>query len=178
MPNRALVEYQPSTKAESLAVNVWEDKLDLERGHVQMAEYFERRREYENAYQEYNALICATPMNSSPYLRAANVLILMERYPEALTLLYAGQKLEDTPFGNKWIGQILLNEGKVKEGLPFLEKALKLSPADPQLLFNLSGGYALDAQYQNARDLLARLDRINPNFPGAADLKRQLEHVK
>ena len=177
-PNRALVDYHPASKAESLAVRVWEDKLDLERGHVQMAEYFEHRREHQKAYQEYNALICATPMNSSPYLRAANMLILLQRFPEALQLLRAGQKLEETPFGNKWIGQILLNEGKIKEGLPYLEKAVQLAPQDVEILFNLSGGYALDAQYQKARELLARLDQINPNFPGAADLKRQLEQVK
>lgn len=177
-PNRALVDYHPATRAESLAVKIWTEDSDLEHGHVEMAEYYERRRDYEKAFQEYNALICATPMNSSPYLKAANVLILMQRYGEALQLLYASQKLEDTPFANKWVGQILLNEGKIKEGLPYLEKAAQQAPNDPQLLFNLSGGYALDAQYQKARALLARLDKINPDFPGAADLKRQLERVK
>jgi len=177
-PNRALVDYHPVTKAESLAVQIWEDRLDLEHGHVQMAEYFEHRGDYARAYQEYNVLICATPMNSSPYLRGANALILLQRYPEALQLLHASQKLEDTPFASKWIGQILLNQNKIKEGLPYLEKALQQAPNDPQLIFNLSGGYALDAQYQKARELLVRLDRLNPNFPGAADLQRQLQQVK
>jgi lysophospholipase L1-like esterase len=176
-PNRALLDYHPGTKAESLAVKVWTEKLDLERGHVRMAEYFESRREYEKAYQEYNALMCATPMNVSPYLRGANALILMQRYAEALQLLYASQELEDTPFANKWIGQILLNDGRIAEGLTYLEKALQQAPNDAQLLFNLSGGYALGAQYQKARELLARLDQIQPNFPGAADLKAQLNSL-
>ncbi|MGH7494093.1 MAG: GDSL-type esterase/lipase family protein [bacterium] len=177
-PNRALMDYHPATKAESLAVKIWTKDSDLEHGHVEMAEYYERRREYDKAFQEYNALICATPMNSSPYLKAANVLILRQRYPEALQFLYASQKLEDSPFANKWIGQILLNEGKINEGLSYLEKAVQQAPNDPQLLFNLSGGYALDAKYQKALELLARLDQINPNFPGAADLKAQLNSLK
>ncbi len=177
-PNRALVDYYPATKAESLAVKIWTEKLDLERGHVQMAEYFESRREHDKAYQEYNALMCATPMNASPYLRAANVLILMQRFAEAVPLLHAAQKLEDTPFANKWLGQILLNDGNIKEGVAYLEKAAKLAPQDSQVLFNLSGGYALDAQYQKARDTLARLEQINSNFPGASDLKRQLDQIK
>jgi tetratricopeptide (TPR) repeat protein len=175
VPNRALIDYHPTTKAESLAVDVIMDKTNLEHAHVAIAEYYEKQRQYEKAFQEYNALICATPFNTSPYLSAANALINLQQFHRALPILYSSLKLEDTAFANKWIGQIYLNDGMVKEGLLFLEKAIKMAPNDPQLLYNLSGAYALNAQYEKSRETLTKLEKIRPNFPGAADLKQQLD---
>ncbi len=179
LPNRALVNYHPTTKAESLAVEVWteQDQMDLERAHVELADYYEKQQRYDLAFAEFNALMCTTPLNVSPYLRGANDLILLEQYDRALPILQASLKLEDTPFANKWIGQIYLNNGKLKEAFPFLEKAVKAMPNDAQLLYNLSGGYALDAQYEKSRQLLEQLYKINPAFPEAADLKRQVDSV-
>jgi tetratricopeptide (TPR) repeat protein len=176
-PNRALIDYHPATKAESLAVDIVTDKTNLEHAHVALAEYYERQRQFEKAFQEYNSLICATPYNVSAYLSAANALVNLQQYHRALPILYSSLKLEDTAFANKWIGQIYLNDGKTKEALPYLEKSLKMVPDDAQLLYNLSGAYALDAQYQKARETLARLEKIRPNFPGAADLKQQLDRL-
>ncbi|MFQ5706512.1 MAG: GDSL-type esterase/lipase family protein [bacterium] len=178
VPNRALIDYHPSTKAESLAVKIWlEDGMNLERGHVALAESFEKQRQFKKAFDEYNALLYATPFNVSPYLRAANVLIKMEQLDRALPLLQASLKLEDTAFANKWIGQIYLSHGKTKEAIRLLEKALNMTPKDPQLLYNLSGAYALSAQYERSRKTLKRLEEIYPNFPGASDLKRQLDQL-
>ena len=66
---------------------------------------------------------------------------------------------------------------KVKEAFSFLEKAVKLTPTDTQLLYNLSGGHALDAQYEKSRQILEQLYKIDPNFPEAAFLKRQVDSV-
>ncbi len=179
VPNRALLNYQPATKAESLAVEVWtkQDQMDLERAHVALANAYEKQGRYDLAYEEFNALICTTPLNASPYLRAANALIQLQQYDRALPVLLDALKLEDAPFANKWIGQIYLNNGRMKEAFPFLEKALQQTPGDAQLLYNLSGGYALDAQYEKSQKLLERLFKIDPNFPEAAFLKLQVDSV-
>jgi len=177
-PNRALIDYRPTTKAESLAVAVWEKNTNLERGHVELAEYFEKRGQFEQAYKEYESLIYMTPFNVSPYLRAAYMLIKQQEFKQALPYLQASLKLEETPFAQKWFGQIYLNDGKTKEAIPWLEKAVKGLPNDAQLIYNLSGAYALSAQYDQARAILKQLDAINPNFPGAADLRMQLDRIK
>lgn len=42
--NRALIDYKPGSRAESLAVNIWLKKdINLERGHVQLAERYEKQ---------------------------------------------------------------------------------------------------------------------------------------
>ncbi len=177
-PNRALLEYSPSTKAESLAIRTWMDrKFTLERGHVEMAEYYKNKKEYLRAYDEYNALMRFTPFNISPYLEAADALIEARDLSRALPILYQSLEIEETAYANKWIGQILLDEGFVKKSLPYLKKAYEMNSTDPQVLYNLSGAYALNAQYEKAKETLDELWEINPDFPDAAILKKQLDQV-
>ncbi|HEX9972475.1 MAG TPA: GDSL-type esterase/lipase family protein [bacterium] len=177
-PNRAIIDYVPATKAESLAVKVW-SQLDytLERGHVEMAEYYEKIKRYNLAYAEYQALICLTPLNVSPYLKAADMLIKGGNFRSALILLKKSLTLAESFFANKWIGQILLNFNEVKESIPYLEKAHEQDPGDPQLLYSLSGAYALSAQYRQARELLSELYKIVPDFHDPYNLRNQLDRM-
>lgn len=177
-PNRALINYHPTTKAESLAVEIWVDKkFTLERAHVEMAVFYENRKEYLNTFKEFNALICLTPYNISPYLEAAKVLVEARKLDRVLPILYKSLKIEETAYANKWIGQILLDDGLIKESLPYLKRAYEMNSTDPQVLYNLSGGYALNAQYDKAQETLNKLYSIDPNFPDAAILKKQLDQI-
>ena len=177
-PNRALLDYIPATKPESLAVKVW-SRLDfsLEKGHVELAEYYERQGRYDLAYAEYRALICLTPLNVSPYIKAADMMIKGGNLGSALILLKKSLTLSETFFANKWMGQILLNFNRVKQSLPYLKKAYSQNRADPQLLYSLSGAYALSSQYQKARDLLNQLYQIAPGFQDPYNLKDQLDRM-
>jgi len=178
VPNTSLREYRPSTKAESLAIKIWTDKkYTLERGHVEMAEYYKKRNQYYKSFREYNSLICLTPYNISPYLEGANALINIPRYSEALPILYKSLELEKSAYAYKWIGAILLETGKKKEALPYLEKAFEMNPDDAQVIYNLSGAYALNANYKEAMQMLDKLYQIDPNFPEADILKKQLDQV-
>jgi lysophospholipase L1-like esterase len=177
-PNRALLEYHPSTKAESLAVRTWMDrKFTLERAHVEMAEYFKEKKNYLGAYDEFNALMRLTPLNISPYLEAAKTLVQARKLEKALPILYNSLEIEETAYANKWIGQILLDDGFVEKSLPYLKKAYGMNSADPQVLYNLSGAYALNAQYVKAKEILDELWEIDPNFPDASVLKKQLDQI-
>lgn len=177
-PNLAIIDYVPATKAESLAVKVWsQPDYTLERGHVEMAEYYEKTGRYKLAYEEYRALICLTPLNVSPYLKAADMLIKGGNLRSALILLKKSLTLSETFFATKWIGQILLNFNEVKQSIPYLEKAHQQQPGDPQLLYSLSGAYALNAQYEQARELLNELYKIAPDFQDPYDLKTQLDRM-
>jgi len=148
-PNRAIIDYVPATKAESLAVKVWSQlNYSLEHGHVDMAASYQKLKRYKLAYEEYRALICLTPLNVSPYLKAADMLIKGGNLRSALILLKTSLTLDESFYANKWIGIILLNYKQVKQSIPYLEKAYKQNPRDPQLLYSLSGAYALNAQYK------------------------------
>lgn len=179
VPNRSLANYRPETKAESLAVKIWTDKkYTIERGHVKMAEYYKKRfKDYQKAFNEYNALIYLTPYNISPYLEGANALIKARDFDRALPILHKSLEVEESAYAYKWIGQIEFEKGKLSKALPFLEKAYKLNPSDAQLLYNLSGAYALKGQYKKANDFLTKLYKIDPKFPDADNLRRQLQQI-
>jgi tetratricopeptide (TPR) repeat protein len=177
-PNKVLSDYRPRSRADSLAVCVWSsDSYDLERAHVELAEYYERKNDFWRAFREYQALIYLTPFNVSPYLRAADALLKMQNLSAALPLLQESLSIEETVFAHKWIGQILLAQNQVKEAIAHLEKAQQSSPDDLQLLYNLSGAYALDSQFKKAKAVLDRLMLISPNFPDADILKHQLNRI-
>ncbi len=177
--NTALLEYRPQTKAESLAVQIILDRrMTTERAHVELARYYERQGRFLEAFREYYALVYATPHNISPYIFAANMLIKAKQFDSALPLLYASMRVKETAFALKWIGQILLERGEIGQALPYLEKAYSATPQDPQLLYNLSGAYALQKRYEQAKMLLRQLESISPNFPGARNLMQQLEQIK
>jgi len=178
VPNRALVGYVPTTQIDSLAWEAWRfDSMNLERAHVKLAEFFENRGEYHKAFEEYKALIYSTPYNVSPYLYTAKMLIEARKLKQAIPFLQQSLKFEETAYATKWLGQIYLDMGKIKKSIPFLVSAVQKAPEDPQLLYNLSGAYALNHQYDLAKKNLKKLEKIKPGFPGAADLKRQLENL-
>ena len=177
-PNRAIIDDVPVTKPESLAVKVLDDlKFSLERGHVELAQYYQKQKKYKQAYEEYRALICLTPLNVSPYLKAADMLIKGGNFRSAFSLLKKSLTLEETLYANKGIGQILLNYNEVKQSIPYLEKAYNKDPKDPQILYMLSGGYALNAQYKPAKEILNQLYKIAPDFQDTMNLKEQLNHI-
>ncbi len=178
-PNRALLDFKPKTKPEQLAVKIWKDKsYDLEHGHVDLAAYYENQKRYDLAFKEYAALMQLTPYNVSPYLKAANTLFKMSKYELALPILRQSLKYEDTGFAHKWIGQIQLQKRNIETAVSHLEKAVQSAEEDPQLLYNLSGAYALSGQKDKARQTLNTLENLTPDFPGLDLLKKQINSMQ
>ncbi len=177
-PNRALLNYRPISLADTLAVRIWqENNYSLERAHVDLAGYYERANEFHKAFLEYRALIALTPFNASPYLRAADMLLKTQDLEEALVYLEKSLQLEETVFAIKWIGQIYLLQQRTDEAIPYLEKAYRLTPSDPQLLFNLAGAYALVGRYESSYSLLEKLLKISPGYPDARMLHDQVSRI-
>ncbi|MDZ7377129.1 MAG: tetratricopeptide repeat protein, partial [candidate division KSB1 bacterium] len=173
-----MLDYVPTSKAESLAVKVWSrGDYSLEHAHVDLAMSYETAGRYDLAYAEYRALICLTPLNLSPYLKAAEMLINGANFRSALILLRKSLTLGETFFANKWIGQILVNFNEIDQALHYLEKAFQENSSDPQLLYTLSGVYALKGRYQQSKKLLNELYQIAPDFKDPYNLKEQLDRV-
>jgi hypothetical protein len=176
-PNRALKHYQPVSRVDSFALRTLTDEnFNILRAHVQLAEGYSREGRFMEAFREYLALTKMAPLSAAAYLRAAEALINARNFNEAVPYLEKSFELKETAYANKWLGQIYLDKGEVKSALPFLEKAFKMDPQDVQLMYNLSGGYALDRQFGKAMMMLNRIDKIQPNFPGTNELRRHLEN--
>ncbi len=177
-PNKVLLNFKPANIYEALAFKAWAtNEITIEKAHVQLAEQFEKQKQWEKALKEYQALLHLTPFNVSPYLNIARLYIEQQKLKAALPYLLESLKLESTPYAQKWVGQILLQIGQTKRALPYLQRAAKARPGDVQLLYNLSGAYALNGDYQKAYKTILQAEAIDPNFPDLQSFKQQLENV-
>jgi tetratricopeptide (TPR) repeat protein len=165
-PNDALQRYSPTTKAESLAVVILvDDKTSLERGHVELAKYYLRTGHPDRALEEYESLYHMIPFEIDFYRGAVTSLLQLQRYDRALEVLFRSKKFLDTPFADKWIGQILLTREELERALPFLEAARAGSPDDAQLLYNLCRAYLSLNDDTRATEVLKELQRYFPQSP-------------
>jgi tetratricopeptide (TPR) repeat protein len=165
-PNRALDFYRPSTKADSIALDVLKNgNSTLELGHIELARFYESRGEPDRAFKEYEALIYTVPALDLFYQPAVQVLLEMNRYEKALQVLYEGLRYHETDFIDQWIGQISLALDYTSQGIFFLERARKLSAPDVQLLFNLSRAYYKSSKPDKGDEIFAELQKAYPGSP-------------
>ena len=74
-------------------------------------------------------------------------------------------------------GAIELNNGNIEKAIELLELAIRKNPRDAQALFNLSGAYGLNKEYEKAQEIIIRVLKINQNFPGAKQWYDQLNRL-
>ena len=170
--------YQPQTPLQKVAYDLWQKKLTWEQAHVKMAEWYTQKRNFARAAREYEALILETPHNVSPYLRSAWVHIMLGDLETAKARLLASLRIEDTAEAHKSLGAILLKQKKAFGAVPHLEKALAVFPNDPQLLYNLAGGYMMIGEADKAERIIKRLDKIKPGALEVAMLKSDLLNLR
>jgi len=160
MPNHALDNYHASTRVESTAVQVLLNKnFSIVVGHVEMAKYYESKREHEKAFREYKAALYNIPFEIEFYEGAARTLIELKRYDEALQILRTSHNYGSTPFTNKWTGQLLNSRGDAEEALPYLEQARSDLPGDQQLLQHLVRCYKSLGKDAQASQLLPLIQK-------------------
>jgi tetratricopeptide (TPR) repeat protein len=164
LPNRSLDGYRPTNKLESLVYQILvNEKVSLEIGHYELAQYYQQQRDYEAALREYKALNFIVPQEASFYHYSAEILLKMNRFDEALTVLLKSLRYQDTFFANKWCGQIYLKNGENYLAVEYLEKARRMQERDPQLLFNLVRAYLEIQNQEEARRYFDRLKKLAPD---------------
>lgn len=115
------------------------------------------------------------PPDVFQYLEKAETLVKEKQFDQALLVLNQSLQIKETVSANKWIAQILMINGRVEEALFYLEKASKMMPDDPTLIYNLGGAYVMNAQYEKAQEILNQLDQIDPDFPDFLDIRKRLK---
>jgi len=170
--------YQPKNYFEQRAFAAWKREESWEKAHVLLAEEHEKRGQWALAVKEYEALILETPHNASPYIRAGLMYTQLQDYDRALARLMRSIALEPTADACKIAGAIWVSRQQPAQGVPYLQRALQLAPNDGQTLYNLTGAYLQLGQMENARVTLVQLERLTPENPKVAELKKSLAEAR
>ncbi|MDR9415202.1 MAG: tetratricopeptide repeat protein [Gracilimonas sp.] len=170
--------YDPIGVLDSLAFGVVHKGLRWDAAKVELAQYYRNQQMPEKALEEYFGLIRNQPWNDSPYVYAARVYLDKNNFTKAEPLLQKAYELSPREaFTTKMLGAIKLNNGETEQAIRFLEEARMLNPNDPQMLYNLSGAYGTDQQFEKALETANQVIELNPNFPGIQQWKAQLIRI-
>tara|TARA_R110002096_G_scaffold435224_2_gene659805 strand:- start:2687 stop:4690 length:2004 start_codon:yes stop_codon:yes gene_type:complete len=172
------LNYKPISFADSLAFETVQNSKGWDRAKIELAVSYEKSNQPEKALEEYLGLSRDQPWNDSPYTFAAKILLNQNDLEGAEPLLRKAYEItKKETYVNKMLGAIELNKGNVKEAIILLEESRALNQNDPQMLFNLSGAYGTDQQFEKALEIADQVNRISPNFPGLQAWRQQLNQI-
>lgn len=161
----------------SLAYKVVAENFYWEEAHKMLATAYKKQRNYYGYLSEYAALIGQFPYTIGLYKSLVQTLLEAQKYSEAYTFLEKYYRLQPDAFCTKWLGTINLFNDKIDLALKYLNESLAFNPTDAQLLWNLSGVFVKKHDYQKALFYINKCLQVERNFPGAAQLKAQLEQA-
>ncbi|TNE73904.1 tetratricopeptide repeat protein [bacterium] len=173
-----VIIYKPETIADSLALDVVENKITLEEAKVKLAETYTKRRQIDKAIHEYLSIIVDIPYSASAYVFVGKLYIDSNRLDKAEPFLEIANRLDANAFTKKMLGAIKIDKKEYESGIRYLKESIQLNPKDPQALYNLAGGYALNRQFKEAKETAEKVKEINPNYPGLMSLINQLKNIK
>jgi tetratricopeptide (TPR) repeat protein len=171
-PPLTIDSFRPVTKIDSLAAFILLGIQTLEQGHIELAQYYEKRKDFKKAFDEYRALIYTVPYLDLFYEPAVRVLVEMKSYAQALQVLQELLHYQQTPFTYQWIGQIYLVMHETSQGIIYLEKARQQDPLNAVLLYNLGLAYFTNAQRDKGDEILTQLKKTLADRSLISDLEK------
>ncbi|MEX0843822.1 MAG: tetratricopeptide repeat protein [Balneolaceae bacterium] len=170
--------YKPTDIVDSLAFEVVQKDKRWDAAKIEVAEYYQSQMNIEKALLEYYGLIRNQPWNDAPYIFSARLLLDHNKFSEAEPLLRKAYELKpDEAYTTKMLGAIELHKGNTKEAIRLLEESRQVNPNDPQMLYNLSGAYGTNQEFEKALEIAEEVIEVNPNFPGVNEWKQQLNRI-
>lgn len=163
---------------DSLAYKVVEENYYWELAHKKLATYYLAQKNYSGFMNEYSALIGQFPYTIGLYEKVVQVLLESQKYSEAYTYLEKYYRIQPDAFSTKWLGTINLFNNNDDLALRYLKESFSFNPRDAQLLWNLSGVFVKKKDYANALLFVKKCLEVERNFPGAAQMKMQLEQAR
>jgi tetratricopeptide (TPR) repeat protein len=170
----------PKDYIDSAAVHFLLGDLSWGKAIEKVADLSLRKNNFILFTQHMRALIYQYPIVVEYYRKLEKItLVLLQRkeYDNAKMILNMEYELSPNAFSTKWLGQIALQNENTEEAIMFLEKSLTFNPDDEQVLYNLSGAYALNKDYKKAYQSVTKLIEKNPNHVGAKNLQNQLKSI-
>lgn len=142
--------------------------------HVEIARTALANHDMATFLTHMDVLIYQYPASEESYDLVIHALLKSDRLSDALPYLQQRYQLGRNAFLSKWIGIILLSRGEAGNAVEYLEESISLFPGDPQVLYNLCGGYLCDNQFERAVQALRACLQIDPDFPGARGLLEKI----
>ena len=177
-PSPYQLDYDPEGIVDSLAFGVVHEKKRWDASKVELAGYYEQTLQMDKALTEYLGLIRNQPWNDSPYIFAARIYLDRNESDKAEPLLRKAYELApEEAFTTKMLGAIELQNGNTKTAIKLLEESRSLNPDDLQTLYNLSGAYGTNQEFNKALEIANQVAQRNPSFPGIQQWIRQLNRI-
>ncbi|HVO73627.1 MAG TPA: hypothetical protein VMT35_06365, partial [Ignavibacteriaceae bacterium] len=124
LPNRFVDNFKPANQLEALSFKALVTKsYNLVSAHYDLGKYYEKKGELDSALSEYYALIAYIPHEPEFYQLASTILILKKDFRSADSLLLKSIKYRESPFANKWIGQIAYMNQNYADAVKYLIRA-------------------------------------------------------
>jgi len=177
--NRILLDFEPQSLVESLALKVIFNEMSIDEAHFALAQQYEKQKHYKRATEEYDAFTYLVFIEAYAYLNRAKAFIRAEKDEQALHLLLKSLEHEEIPLANRLIGEIYLKKADYKNAVNYLEKARQKNPNNPELLASLCIAYLKNLQFEKANlsfnqfkskypdnpqiDYLKNVFKLNPN---------------
>ena len=161
-PNTTFQDYRPQSLNEQMAFRVMtKEEKSLETGHVKLAQYYEKNKNFNKAFQIYKTLCYTIPYEEEFFEKAIRIAINLKKYDEAFSLLKFAGQFRPTPFVDKWTGQLNLMVQNIGNAVPYLERAFQDLPNDEQLIYNLGKSYIYQMQLDKANELIKQLENLS-----------------
>jgi tetratricopeptide (TPR) repeat protein len=145
---------------------------------------YESKQEWDQARQMYQQALEISPENP---LASNNLAYLILRsggnVDVALSLAQTARRgMPDSPNAADTLGWIFYQKGAYKSAIDLFQEALKLdeknkAPEDATVHYHLGLAYQKTDQPKLARQHLQRVLKIDPNYSGAGDVKKQLAQL-
>jgi tetratricopeptide (TPR) repeat protein len=173
-----LAPVPPNDRLATIVERMAAGELTWEEGHVAAAELYSEDGDLENAEREARALVNQLPVNVSASLLLGQILLRRGDLGEAHGVFTRSLEIEETAFGRRALGSILLDAGKTAEAVPFLERAWAIAGTRDERCENgtvLALAYSRLGEKQRAIAQLQTVLSANPDYAPARGLLRKLQ---
>jgi tetratricopeptide (TPR) repeat protein len=177
---RGEIDQAIATGEQSLKENPRQPNLDVLIGNLYQSKSDWKKAE--DAYQKALAINSQDPVASNELARV--MLSKGENLDVALSLAQtAGRGLPNVPAVVDTMGWIYYRKGVYPLAINYLEQALKLQeknklPGNPDIDYHLGWAYEKAEKPALARQHFEQLLKGYPNYPAAAEVKKELTHLK
>lgn len=151
---------QPKDLTDSIAMYKIEGGMSWVDVHLLAAKTYLKRDDIKNYLHHMDVLLYQFPV-----LKDFNTL---------LTYYYHQNKIDMADYSTKRVGMIQLHRGLYDESIKYLIETYKSDPKDTVVLYNLSLAYSKKQDFKTALDIINKCLILNPNYPEANELKRQV----
>jgi len=167
-PNDGEALYWIGRTYNSMAQNVLEAMIAKDPNHYLVHELegdeLRLKQDYEKALRAYQEALKAAPQAPGLHFDVADIYYRLLKYPEAQQELE--KELAINPYhaqANFELGDIAIKQGRIHEGMPYLDRALKLDPGLAEAHRSRARGLLAEKHYEDAVRELLWVAKASPN---------------